>query len=349
MHIRFLLHITTAAALLFSACSTDLEVPFPRHDPKLTLNTFLTEGKPIDLYLTRSFGTLEDVTADKILIRDAVVQLFRDGTLLGNMAFIDTMLMDTVFSYTFSPGPGLPDTTFYYIEERKTAKYLPAQPIDLPRAGETYRFVATHPSYGTATAETTIPAQPDVLSLRVARDSLVTREFIDGYQDRWASLKVRINDPAGEENYYNFIASFRYRYPIIDFPEADTTFGWDWAATEIRRDPDGYSYGVRGPLADTEIDGTGALYAWLRLPGCCGYANERDDKNYEYIDLTLQVISMTDIYAQFQKKLQLQRENRLDGIESAFLPTEPVVIPSNVEGGYGVVGAFNSTTVRIGL
>lgn len=348
MYMRFLLSLATAVTLLLAACTTDLEVPFPQHEPKLTLNTFLTEGEPIDLYLTRSFGTLEDATVDKILIRDAQVQLFRNGDLIDNMVFADTMLVDTIFSYSYSPGPGQPDTTVYLIEQRQTAKYLPSQAIDLPRAGETYRFVVTHPSYGTASAETTIPGRPDVLGISIVRDSIETRDFIDGYQDKWTALKVRLNDPGGEENYYNFSTNIGYRYPVMIVPEADTVYNWDWAYTNIERDPGGTVYGGVGPLSDRDFDGTRTtLLAWLRLPGCCGYFQDTDEDNYEYINLSVQVVSMTEAYARFQEKLDLQRENRLDGIESAFLPTEPVVIPSNVEGGYGVVGAFNVTRVEV--
>lgn len=337
-----------ALLVVLAGCSTDLEIPFPKHEPKLTLNSFLTPGEPIDLYLTRSFGTLENIDIDEILIRDSKVELFRDGNLIDEMTFVDTLFVDTVYSFSYPLGPGLPDTTVYYTEERQTAKYIPSTNIDLPKAGETYRFVVTHPTYGTASAETTLPAKPILIDGSVVKDSIITRDFDDGYQDKWTAVKIRVDDPAGENNFYNFGAAVQAVNNEFA-PQIDTFYNWNWATTEIVRDVDGIVYGERGPVSDEEIDGTrGVLYAWIQLPGCCGYSTDiQREQYYEYLDVNVRVVAMTEAYARFQEKLQLQSESRLDGIESAFLPTEPVVIPSNVEGGYGVVGSFNVAEIKI--
>lgn len=322
---------------VFASCSKDLEIPLPQHEAKLTLYSFLTEDEPIDLYVTRSFGILEKVTVDDIAVKDATVELYKNDQLIDVMVYKDTMVQDTIGVYTFSPGPGMPDTTIYDVFFLEGAKYFPSKTLESPKIGDTFRFVVSHPSYGTVQAETKIPEKAMVSNIRIKRDSL-TFQDIEGYEMKWTALKMDINDPVGEGDAYNFMVGVDYEQRDV-FP--DTTYvyesrDWRWPGTEILRDPDGYTYTDNKALTDEGFDGQliTSLW-WIDLDGYNFGNSERVNTQ-----LNIRALSLTKSYAKFQEKLRTQTYNRLSGIESAFVPSEPVVIPSNVEGGYGIVGAF---------
>ncbi|MEL6252993.1 MAG: DUF4249 domain-containing protein [Bacteroidota bacterium] len=327
------------SSLFFSACQRDLNIPLPQHEPRLTLYAFLQAGEPIDLYVMRSFGILENLEDKDVAVADAKVELYKNGSLIDELQYKDTTFTDTLWTYTFSPGQGEPDTTIYYTEVLNGAKYFPSKILDAPKAGETYRFVATHPTYGTAEGETTIPAIPDLSGVKFYADSL---SFVDSYGDEmnWSALDLKINDPVGEGNHYNFIIGVDYE--VEDFQGGmEETRDWKWPGLEIISDPDGYTYIQNSPLSDEDFDGqiSDKLW-WFDLPESFRWSGQ-EPREVNYNRLLIQGISLSKEYAKFQEKLQLQTYNRLSGIESAFVPSEPIIIPNNVTGGYGVIGSFN--------
>lgn len=328
-----------SVCIFLCSCTTDLEIPIPEHEPKLTLYAFLTEDRPIDVYLSRSFGILEKITVEDVLVKDAKVEVFKNGQLVDEMVYIDTTIMDTVGIFTYSLGPGQGDTTFYSINTLEGARYFTRPDLEYPKAGDVYRFVVSHDTYGTVQAETLIPEKVDLRNVKVSVDSLKFQDF-EGFETNWTAITPNMNDRAGIENFYNIMVGVEYEISQI-FPDTtfvDTFRDWTWPGNEIIRDPDGYTYTENEAISDEGYDGqVFSPIFWASLDGYSTGGNiERENKR-----LIIKAFNMTKAYAQFKTKLRIQTYNRLDGIESAFVPSEPVVIPSNVEGGYGVVGAYN--------
>jgi len=334
--------------LLLCSCENALRVDLPEHESKLTLNAILTEGRPIDLYLTRSFGLTEEKETWELAVEDARVELWINGELKDVMKFEKGVGVDTLFSYWY-PLPDGRDSVVYAEQEIAYAKYIPSTEIALPVAGDLIEFRASHPLYGEASGNTRIPAFPEVLSVDYVKDSVSTRDFDDGYRDRWSSLKIRLANATEGETAYNLVNRITYAYPLNQPDVLDTTAFWQWAFTEITRSADGIVYGNNSPIADTSVlaDG-GTLHAWFQFPGCCGYAETiLDEPNYDYQKMDIRLLVLTKEYADFQDKLNLQKTNRSQGLESVFIPSEPVVIPSNVEGGYGMVGSYQVVPLEI--
>ena len=332
--------------VLFISCTKGLDVPLPEHKPKLTLNTFLSEGSPIDLYVSRSFGLLENVALSAIAVPDAEVELWRDGQLLDVMVFVDTIITDTTGIYTENRGPNLPDTTYYFTQNYVGAKYIPSKTLPLPVAGETYAFVVRHPKYGEARGETIIPEKPDILDVRLAKDSLSFQALDYGSKMYWSALEINLQS-SQPDIAYSFLTGIEYEQK----DHFDTTFifrnfDWRWPGEEILRDPDGYTYTVTRPVRNTLAEDPFSPLLWLQFPNCCYGGFEQE---YNFLKLHLYALSITEDYANYSEKLRTQVDTRLSGLESVFVPSEPVVVPGNVEGGYGLVAAYNVSVIEIEL
>ena len=330
--------------LIIGGCTRDLDIPFPEHESRLTLNSFIVEGSTPFLSVTRSFGALETISDTGILVKDANVELWQNGSSISTFQYKDSVYNDTLDAFEYEPGK-----FEYYIESTRRAFYFPMDELPIFRALESYEFRASHPSYGEATAQVTVVPQPEILGIEVVKDSIVTRDFDDGYQDTWTAVKVRLRDPGEIANYYNFSALVRYADSFVINQQRNDTLIWpEIVATEIVREADGVVYGENEPISDQEFDGLEhTLTVFIRLPGCCGYPDElarQGDFLFYSVDVTS--FMMDESYGIFQQKRELQRYNRTEGIEGALIPTEPVSVSGNVEGGYGLVGSFSSITRR---
>lgn len=333
-------------SLFLMACTTNLEVPLPEYPARLTLNTFLTEDQPIDLYLSRSFGLLESIenNVKDILIPDAEVKLYRNGQLIDEMVYLDSTSLDTIY---WSSVFGFPDSFEVVTRDVVFSKFIPSKEIPLPKAGETYRFEVSHPSFESAFAETTIPFPATLLSVERVQDSVEDRDFDDGYLNRFDAIKIRLEDPIGPHG-YNVWGELK---GLFEGNESEPFHQQEWCNTEVTRELDGLVYGNALPIPDDDFEGgTGELITFYRYQGCCGYPEDIQlAKNNEYQEYKLTVFILTKAYADYQTKLIQQRKSRLSGIESVFVPSEPVVIPSNVEGGFGIVGSYNQSSIVLSL
>lgn len=329
-------------SLFIAACTKDLDVPFPKHESRLTLNSFLVEGNQPFLYLTRSFGALETVNDSIILVKDADVELWKEGIFFSKLIYKDTVVQDTFWKWP--EGFGRDE---FAISPRRVRAYLPKVPVDTLKAFETYEFRASHADYGEASASAKVVPKPEILSIEIVEDSLIYRDFLDGYQEKWSAVKVRVNDPPQVQNAYYFnpgTIAFEEIYNTQNI--VDTLYSTSYWATEILQDIDGYSYGENKMIPDYAIDGQeGEITVFVQLPGCCGYPGDDFDEEIEYrlLSLELQLIMVDQEYADFWEKQFLQVDNRSTGLESVFVPSEPVGVPNNVQGGYGLIGSYGVT------
>ena len=340
--IRYIYILLLAA--LGHGCTQNLDIPFPEHQPLLTLNSFLVEGGTPFLDVTRSFSALETITDSAIIIKDAKVELWREGNKLADFRYVDSVRVDTIDRFEVEPG-----RYEYFVEVNRKGFYVSEEEIEELQVLETYEFRASHPTYGEATAQSTIVPKPRILGVQLVKDSIVTRDFDDGYQDKWTAVKIQVQDPGAIGNYYNFIATIAYSDTVN--VGVDTLYSLDLVSTEIIREADGIVYGENAAISDEEFDGQiHTLTVFIRLPGCCGYAEDlAQEDNYVYHLVQLEAFLLDANYGIFQKKRELQRYNRTEGIEGALIPTEPVVVSGNVEGGYGLVGSFNSGRWDVGF
>lgn len=209
-----------------------------------------------------------------------------------------------------------------------------ADPRELPIvAGKTYTLTVRVPDGREVTATCTVPG-PVALN-QVTLDSSVTTDF--GLSRKEYYARMRWHDPAGQANFYRVAGNneFTYTYTTRTSPNAplrDTTMRmWgDWyfnngsTLTDIGRDGQEIVSG-RGRLAIS--------YSWI---------NGKQQGSFPR-QLNAHLLNVEENYYRYHDAVE--RQNQAG--DNPF--AEPVLIPSNIQGGLGCFGAYNRSTITVNL
>ncbi len=163
IYIRFVLFLCLISA---ASCEMTVDVDLPKFDPVLVLNARLETGKPALVDLTASRDVLTANSGEFPPVRDAEVTLIRNGTDTFRGSFFQPLLQ-----YTF--------------------------PI-LPKPGDYFKIIASHPDYSSVTAETRVPSLVDLHNVKLTRNADTD---INGH----ALVRVNfdLDDPEAEQNFYS--------------------------------------------------------------------------------------------------------------------------------------------------
>lgn len=307
--------------LLLTACETDLEIPLPEHESKLVINAYLEAGKPFEVYLSRSYGILENAKIDDILVKNATVEILENSQVIATLQYRDTVIQNDW-------NPGVTYTL---------AKYY--SPDMMVEAGKTYTVRASHTDYETASGTATIPSAPDVKAMEIEQDVYVY-QYTDfngeTYGHGQSMLRVTINDPGNQTNFYDFDLWLEFEDP---YGSGEIIKDMAYLRNNVYRDPEGGFSGDNKPIPDTDINGTaGKVEVLADLPYNSGLVSER--KPLKIVKAYLTAKSLSEEYALFKEKFELQQQNN-DSDDFGIIPSESIVAYTNVEGGYGIVAGFN--------
>ena len=285
------------------ACEQVIEPDLPEHPPRLVLRAFFTSDGSWTAQVARSFWILEPVPADRPVVADAAVELLAGDRVVGELEF-----NDAAQGYVFG------DSTL--------------------RAGETYSLQVTAPGFETIRATDTVPmpVPTSVLSYR----ALATSRSDSG-DSLELSLKLEIQDPPGEENYYQ-VSLYR------------VFAGRGASRIEL-------SFSTKDPsiLADNSVDGS--PFEEGGFEGDAPYFRDAlfDGRTHE-IELSpdlgrdpapdpsgihLQVLYISETYYEYLKTARLHDDTR----DNPF--AEPLNVHSNVENGYGIFAGYSSRTFEL--
>ncbi|MEO1712490.1 MAG: DUF4249 family protein, partial [Bacteroidota bacterium] len=168
-----------AGLIFFAGCNnffdTEIDLPGTEHDPILAVNCYLsnTEDSLLTARISRTYGLFEQ-RPNEDFVNDATVDIYKNGDLYR----------------TFVNNPSFFSTNY----EAETGG-----PIGDP--GDEFEIVVSHPELGTARASQIIP-EPVPLKEASAR-ILGFEEF----QGSTGEIRLTINDPADEENFYELAAT----------------------------------------------------------------------------------------------------------------------------------------------
>lgn len=328
---------------LISACEVDLEVPLPDHDPKLAVFGYWRAGEPLDVYVYHSRGININDDPQNFLVPDAEVILYKDGAVFDTLDFINSPILDTVGTRVIN------GDTVSVIRPYEGAKYSPAPLLPLPKAGEYYTVKVSHTSYPEASAGVIIQPKPVINDYTLIPDSITFRDQQGGAARTWGVFTVNLLDQQPEQNYYLFFAESEFRR-TMNFggqTSIDTIVERRWAHTSIKRSIEGIYYGETLPLSDSTFEGqSGDLSCYLYLPKEREvlFAPHPDSVTTALLTPTrirIFTFLLSDEYGAYHSAIRLQSSSRLRGIEQAFFNSEAVFLPSNVAGGYGVIGSLN--------
>lgn len=307
-----------------TSCQKALDVPLPEHKKRLVVNAFLTPGKHIDVYLTRSYGPLEEVEKLDLFVRGATVEILSGGDLQTTLSMRDT----SIFHFDWVNGDSV---------EKKLSRYTSDFTI---QPNVSYQLKISHPEYESITAQTQIPDNPEILTATLQQNAARSTD-IDGYTVNQSLLTVEFKDEAGVSNQYRIKAAIEFEYP--GFP-GETMYQELWS-------------GEIGPV--TGRDNSGAYTtngSWLSDEGKDGQTikgefvvllpNAYEDGGLpDELDITMMHVELYNANAdsyEYLRKLKQQEDNASNGFE--FFPPEAIVVYSNVENGYGIFGGLGMGT-----
>ncbi|MFK7920867.1 MAG: DUF4249 domain-containing protein [Bacteroidia bacterium] len=308
------------ALLGLAACQVDLTVPLPEHTKRLVINAFLDQNNSPEIYLSRSYGPLEDSEKTLFELHDGQLELFANGSSVGMLTYQDT----TVEIY---------NNTGQLID-RRIGKYV-LQNYQ-PEPGTLYEIRANHTGFEEARAQTPMVAAAEYTDFELLQN-VERMTDIDGYSSSQSLLKLKIQDPPGEKNYYRL--DVRMKYESIWEPGF---YYWEplWQ--------------IEGPTDG--IDNSGAYTTseiWLSDEGMDGQTIEaqflvylpnayKDQSSLQPLNIDSMYVSLltaNDDTYQYARKLKQQKDAADFSIP--LFPPEAIVVYNNVENGYGILGAMS--------
>ncbi|MCX6213377.1 DUF4249 domain-containing protein [Spirosoma sp.] len=197
-------------------------------------------------------------------------------------------------------------------------------------AGRTYTLTVVTPKGERATSSCTIPAP--------VRPTAVTFDSTTENQGRSLLRRyyvlARWQDPPAQANYYQVTGFFQYT------TKCDSCGTSQVGATQLS-----ISDNNRGLVSDAGVDGTQMGSGKAYLLSTPFTSNELTNFYGQYWNATVTVnlMSVDRAYYQFQEAVIRQRRVR----NNPF--AEPVLIPSNIEGGLGCFAGYNNATLTLKL
>lgn len=297
---KILLYISGLLPFFLASCEEDITLDVPPYEQKLAVYCILYPDSLPKLFLNRSRGYFDysDNSTETIHMSGAQV-VIEDVTEHTFDTLVET-------SGTFYFPDGTSDYLSYYQGKRK------------PKAGGRYKLTVTAAGKQ-LTGEAVLPS---VINLDPSRIS----HTVDTFQE-WNIehvFKIRIPDPAGEENAYRVRAYEPYQE-------------WDpWSGTVVWSEQLSYSH-YQTFRKDLGKDGGEVEYEYRYYSYVGG--NEPDT-----LHVTFEVENMNRSAGEYLESVYNQQWTTGDPF------TEPIIIRHNVQGGLGVFGAAvigNKTRIKL--
>lgn len=324
MKIQHIIYILLAGIILTS-CEKDLVIETPGHSAKLVVNGIQEAGAPFIVHLSRSYGIPNTLTAEELLISDAKVEIWEDGTLLTNLIYRDTLVEDP---WSWNP-QGTPDLLLGHYEGPANI---------LVEEGKSYELRVDHSEFGKVISQTDVIKSVEPVNVSLQLDA-ISETDLDGYVYKTHVFSFEIDDTPGEENYYSFRAYGTFPNPF------DTTFmdtlpyyggnllnSWTETSKDLAQERWGSDQGRDGERFTIEFEAYGG--------------------NISYINNEEVAIQPKEILIEFRtankdafRFLNGVDKQRASDPTNPFFPSEAIVVPSNIDGGYGAFGSIGMVLV----
>ncbi len=201
-----------------------------------------------------------------------------------------------------------------------------------PSRAHIYKVEVEKAGYTTISAETGLP---DFIPVNDFDTTIrITTDY--GYPETVIDCKLQYHDPAGVENYYRLDCFVSYTdNDGVTFVERQYVYVDD--ANSHLYDKD-YSYLLWSDVLNDGNDVTVDFNTYVYF-----YPDENSGMNSDSVELTYTVFlsTMSEDYYKYDKTRSLYYEN--GGSSDPF--TEPVLIYTNVDNGYGIFGGAGSDTI----
>lgn len=253
------------------------------------------------------------VTRSNTVVGDSVSLLQPDRNVTN--AIVTLAEGDRTVTLPYNNRPASSTVTLPYYSA--PARLFPIQ------TGRSYTLTVVLPGGQRASSTCTIPSAVDPTGIKF--DSLIENS---GRSKRYF-VQTLWQDPPNLVNYYQVAGIFRYT----------TNASKDEKYNGLSFDDEN-----RGLFSDAGLDGTTFLSGRAFIASASTSTQQSNFNNqYKTATVTVNVISIDLGYYRYQEAVIRQRRSR----NNPF--AEPVLIPSNIEGGLGCFGGYNNATRTLNL
>jgi len=296
------LNIVLAIVMVITfMCSCELEdkvIELPPHDSRLVLNSQIIQSD----------------TVSRIILTESVSIT---DTFLNSE---NTVFNDNASMTLYTPDQGAIEGYIYRDADPSDNVQLPFWKFDYDNyiEGATYSIEAESDGREMISAETVVPEQPQLIDVKVNLREAPANRFFS--RDRF---EITINDPAGEENYYQIQANFLINeggfeylrnYRFYDAPENPI----DESFLENRITI----------LNDKSFDGREHTFVAYGERG-----------SYDFSEITFTIFQISKEAYEYQEAYE--RFNS----DSPF--SEPVTFPNNIENGFGIFSITSKPAIKL--
>lgn len=322
---KYILYLLMGCAMILSGCENDLPYYIGKQEKQLIMNAMFEAGaKENGVYLNLSGRNNINY------IRDGAVTLYVNDEKRETAEALPG-------GWSSSGGENLQKVC-----KLKTLLH-PGDRIRLEASADSGKYQAS--------AEVVVPQPADLIKV----DTFLTRIKVDAYMTDCMRYKITLNDRPGEKNYYQLVIRENEYWGDPDDAE-------EWTPRDIREiinqeeivltdghistgDDDEYNIFDRtienkyNVFTDGRFQGTSYTLKVYTTYWYGGWPGEA-----KVADALISILSITKMEYHYIRALSLLES---DKYEPTFM--EPVVIPTNVQGGLGFVGASSASQVRIRL
>ncbi len=204
-----------------------------------------------------------------------------------------------------------------------------------PQIGKQYRVTVSHGAWHDIESIASIPPKVPIVSLDTS--SVFNSDEYGNNETQYIG-EITYNDPPGVANYYQ-LSCVLYNYYNDSLVYVDPQSAV-WPTDDNERFFDSQS-GSSLLWSDKLTDGKQVTFKFIFL---YAYAyNKMARENKQTFKFEFHLKSITKNYFTYLKSLGVYWET--GGSENPF--SEPVVIYSNVDNGYGILGAYSSDTISV--
>ena len=293
---------TIAIVILFASCEKTVTVNVPVQAPKLVVNGIIQANNPFEVSVGKSEAVLSSNNANSFKVNNAFVQLYENGLLK------DTLIYNSI-------------NDSYKVKNGTTAA-----------VGKTYKLIAAAGGFVTVDAESITPSNIAIQS--IAR---VVNAKTDANGNTQDEVKIKFADNGAETNYYLF---------KIKFPAYNTgaTIFYQSVNCIVSTDVDIDRGSASDPtdinscifreftMSDKNFNGNiKTLTLYINSNNLQVYTNPFNAKKYKPI---VEINSISKNYYNYRRSKETYRDNE----DNPF--SEPVLVYSNVNNGYGIFSTF---------
>lgn len=306
LNMKKIVYIILLFSLVGYGCETTEKIDdFPLRPSNLVVNCFFQENEPWQFQVSRSLSVLDNASLP--LLEDATIYIYEND-----------ILVDSITE---------PDGDKWYRNSNHT-----------PKLNSTYRFEASAPGYPlTATAEEALPKPVPVEEVEITIIDSSFYEYYDGYLDTIIRsgdvegyMDITFEDPAGEENYYNLSL-----YKVDSFPNYEE----DTVKFIVERRPVDFEPENSTIFANQDymsgLSFNDEVFNGQRFKIRVKYRDWSARSNLEY---QVQLVSLKRSGYLYQTSIQAYRDASGDPF------SEPVLIYSNIDNGYGIFTGSSSVS-----